>query len=374
MSLTLVQKRLLALFYSKAAAKVVLDKKARKLIWDDFKNERGMTHYDFVQSLCPALHKELGKAIRTGKLVQSAVFSECVYSQTLANLLGLKIFKDSSDEDFSGNAFVDGILKNLKIVIRYVYSNSDGSTLLLQAGGAGGVDAALIFPASREVFRLEYKEPGAKSSEPDLPKYGEDGLLKSTAEFERNYPQFNLMIREQLASELNIFDTSGSNVNRFSEESVMQAASENYIGEHHVADAILTEDKHGVLTLFPSQDVGLWAQLKGQIRPAGRNAYKVWTPKLLKRVLKDSEAIVESGLVSISLSSLKTAKPRGGLGISRYKISPLFFVREKNVSLQGATCQFSFDDIEQLNPTISAHMFFKRLRYQDAKDHYLEKG
>ena len=181
------------------------------------------------------------------------------------------------------------------------------------------------------------------------------------------------MLQEQMDSELNIFDASGSNVNGFSKESVIRAASESYTGAHHVADVILTEDKQGILTLFPSQDVGLWAQLKGEIRPAGKNAYKVWTPKLLKRTLKDLGATFDGHLVSINASELKTARPRGGVGLSRYKISPLFFVRKANVTINGAACEFRIEDIEQLNPTIAAHMFFKTLRYQDAKTHYLEK-
>lgn len=371
MALTKAQKHLLTNFYSAPVHGVVLDKKARRKIWDTFKDERGLTAFAFVESICPALHRELKKSLRSGKHIQSAVFSECVYSQTLANLLGLNIFGDSNDSNLERNSFVSAALKELKLVARYVYSNEDGSTLLIQAGGAGGIDAALISPVTGEVYRLEYKEPGAKGSEPDLPKYGENGLLVPTSEFALKYPQFALMIQEQVASKLNIFDASGSNVNSFSEESVTRAASENYTGAHHLADAILTEDKQGILTLIPSHDVGLWAQLKGEIRPAGRNAYKVWTPKRLEGILSGLGADINGQNVKIKLSALKTAKPRGGVGVSRYKISPLFFVRKEKVWLDGAVCGFRLDDIEQLNPTIAAHMFFKGLRYQDVKAHYL---
>jgi hypothetical protein len=285
----------------------------------------------------------------------------------------LKVFKDESEINLHENVTISSAMKDLNLVVRYVYTNEEKSMFLLQAGGAGAIDAALISSTSAEVFRLEYKEPGAKSPEPDLPKYGEDGLLVSSAEFTAKHPQFELMLQEQMDSALNIFDASGSNVNGFTQESVVRAASQSYTGAHHVADAILTEDKQGILTLFPSQDVGMWAQLRGEIRPAGKNAYKVWTPKLLMRTLRDLGATVDEHLVSVKVSAMKTAKPRGGVGLSRYKISPLFFVRKANVNITGEACEFRIDDIEQLNPTIAAHMFFKTLRYQDAKNHYHDK-
>ena len=37
--------------------------------------------------------------------------------------------------------------------------------------------ASLITVIDLVIYTIEFKEPGAKTSEPDLPKYGEDGFL-----------------------------------------------------------------------------------------------------------------------------------------------------------------------------------------------------
>ena len=97
----------------------------------------------------------------------------------------------------------------------------DGRRMLIQAGGCGGVDSALITVFDLKIFTIEFKEPGAKTSEPDLPKYGEDGILKITEEFLAQYPQFSAMLYEQAG--LNFFEVMGSNVNDFSPESINQA-------------------------------------------------------------------------------------------------------------------------------------------------------
>ena len=37
--------------------------------------------------------------------------------------------------------------------------------------------------------------------------------------------------------------------------------------------------------MMPVNQVQLWAELEGEIRPAGRNRYKVWTPAALNRFM-----------------------------------------------------------------------------------------
>ena len=69
--------------------------------------------------------------------------------------------------------------------------------MLIQAGGCGGIDSALITVMDLNVYTIEFKEPGAKTSEPDLPKYGEDGKIVITDDFISRYPQFEAMLREQ---------------------------------------------------------------------------------------------------------------------------------------------------------------------------------
>ena len=47
------------------------------------------------------------------------------------------------------------------------------------------------------IFSIEFKEPGAKTREPNLPKYNEDGALIITETFTQKNPQFLDMLNEQ---------------------------------------------------------------------------------------------------------------------------------------------------------------------------------
>ena len=119
-----------------------------------------------------------------------------------------------------------------------------------------------------------------KASEPDLPKYGEDGKIKITDNFIERYPQFKDMLLEQ--KNLNFFESMGHNINEFSDESVNLAVTNNYRKKY--ADVLCTEDCYGNLVMMPVNQISIWANLEGEIRPAGRNHYKVWTPKSTKEI------------------------------------------------------------------------------------------
>ena len=220
-----------------------------------------------------------------------------------------------------------------------------------------------------KIFTIEFKEPGAKTTEADLPRYSEDGFLKLTKEFTSKHPQFTSMIEEQFAKQLNFFERQGKNVNDFSIESLKTAVNSNYQGEKF-ADAICTEDIFGILTMVPSDQIDRWARLEGEVRPAGRNPYKVWTPIELERQIIEKGGQVSSDVATVPLSSMEATPPRGGTGTSRYKISPIFFVRAENVSVEGLFVKFRIDDVMQLKPTIAAKMFFKELDAALVKRHY----
>lgn len=61
-----------------------------------------------------------------------------------------------------------------------MYTNANGPKYLFQAGGCAGVDCVLIDRFSLEYYLIEFKEPGAKTSEPDLPKYNKEVITDIT--------------------------------------------------------------------------------------------------------------------------------------------------------------------------------------------------
>ena len=368
-----IQKSLLSDFYSKPKNSVLLNKRERDKIWKDFKKNRDIEKYADLERSMPALYLELLKASTSKKNIQSAVFSECVYTQALAEKYSLSIFRQHITQK-DKRITIDGIPESAvnDLSIRYSYTNEDQSTLLVQAGGAGAVDCALIAPMKKLFSMIEFKEFYSRTSEPDLPKYGDDGFLITSEKFDRKYPQFKAMLDEQIAKKLNLLDSIGGNIGTFSAASIEKAVSENYTGSKK-ADVICTEDKFGNLVMLPSNEVGQWAKLEGEIRPSGRNAYSVWSHD---RLLKDISSLggkVNNGYVEVQTSLLVARDERGGTRKSGLKLNSLFFVRVENVKTKGDISIFNIEDVEQLNPSISAKMKFKDLDFENVKKYYLKR-
>jgi hypothetical protein len=180
------------------------------------------------------------------------------------------------------------------------------------------------------------------------------------------------MLEEQIKKKLNIFEHLGNNLSDFSPESIEYAVTKNYSGEKF-ADFICTEDSSGYLVLIPSSHVAIWAKLEGELRPTGRNSYPVWTPKKLINVIKEKGGQIHNDTVTMPLSSFKQSKARGGEKISRFKISPLFFVRFKDVEVDEDSVNFNIKAVKQNIPDITAKINFKRLEVSNVKRFYADK-
>ena len=364
------QAKMLEIFYDLPATKVVYDKKARTKLWKKASAKNMIPDISSINIKSPALAHQISKSYESGKNIQSAIFSECSYAQTLANMLSLTKFINCLDSNFSFPRLANETITNNNLAPRYVYTNAPKTRMLIQAGGHGGIDCAYVSIDENNAYTIEFKEPGAKTSEPDLPKYREDGDLLVTPKFLEDYPQFKEMLEDQKG--LNFFAAMGNNIHDFKNKSVDIAVSNNYLEKF--ADVICTEDTNGYLVMIPANQVSLWANLEGEIRPAGRNHYKVWTPKALTRFLEEKGATFSHGKATISIDHLEARTERGGNGkISGYKINPLFFVRLKDCVLDGNAIVFDISKVQQLNPTIAGKMFFKGLVYDSVKNYYVKQ-
>ncbi|MCM1404238.1 MAG: hypothetical protein NC133_01900 [Prevotella sp.] len=367
--LTKLQTDIMKEFYSLPQTPVVFNKTVRNSLWNQAKSRSKSLDLEILAIKCPALAHQIQKSFTTGKNIQSAVFSECVYAQTFANMMQLNVFVNCMNDTNYIPDSIKNLLSSYRLYPRYVYGNDTKSRMLIQAGGCNGIDSALITVFDLNIFTIEFKEPGAKTCEPDLPKYLEDGKLRITEEFLERYPQFAEMLNEQ--EELNFFEVMGSNINNFSAHSVNIAVSNNYTKKY--ADVICTEDTKGNLVMLPANQVSIWAKLEGEIRPAGRNHYNVWTPKALENFLLKKGAVVNNGRVKIDISQLVGRKERGGNSkISGYKINNLFFIYANDCVVNDKFVMFTIDKVQQLNPTIAGKMFFKTLDYTRVKQYYLQ--
>lgn len=365
--LTQLQKEIMQEFYSIAPTKVLFSKAERQNLWKLATKRSANLDLPDLKSICPALEHQIQKSFEQGNNIQSAVFSECVYAQTFANMLKLDLFVNcANDPDFIPSK-VTNLISSFYLVPRYVYSTKDKSRMLIQAGGCGGTDSALITVINLVVYTIEFKEPEAKGSEPDLPQYGEDGKLKITKKFLFDYPQYEAMINEQ--KDLNIFDHIGHNINTFSKDSLKIAVSNNYINKF--ANVLCTEDINGYLVMIPANQIHLWAELEGEIRTAGRNYLKVWTPRALRRLMSQYDPVINGTTVKLEKSKLETRKQRGGNGrVSGYKITSIFFIYARDCEDDGACITFDIAKVRQLKPTIAGKMFFKTLKHEEVKIFY----
>ena len=364
------QKEIMRLFYTVAPTKTILIKKEYNKLWKSLKNGEPLAvqQIEKLNNICPAIVCEIQKSISETHLLQSAVFSECVYAQTLANIFKLPIFTD-----YVNNPIIDDkvltLLSSYYLIPRYIYANKKQTEFLIQAGGSGGVDSALIHLTDKAIYSIEFKEPHARATTADLPKYGEDGNIVISQEFIKNYPFYKDMLEEN--KNLNFFETMGHNIYSFSPASIRKAIVNNYNTTKKYADVIVTVDKHNYLVMLPANQVDLFARLEGEIR-GGRNSYKVWTPKKLAYFIKQLGGKIDENKVSIDANNIVTSKPRGGIGVSRYKINPLFFVRTADANNNSGVVSFSLDKVYQLNPCITAKMFFDNLEYHKVVEHYKE--
>lgn len=369
--LTDLQKLIMREFYETPDIAITVNKSERRKIWDGFVENRDIREISHLEDQVPALYSEMEKALSQERNIQPAVFSECVYAQGLADKFHLSVFKSYPDNfKIKLDRLTDNLHGLRDLAVRYSYSSENDTETLYQAGGAGGVDCAFQSKDSDQPIMIEMKEPYARTSEPDLPKYGEDGYIVSTDSFDKNYPQFRSMLEEQIEKKLNVFERMGNNIADFTAASIEKAVTENYAGRKY-AHVICTEDESGKLVMLPSNHVPIWADLEGEIRPSGRNSYGVWTPVRLLGMLLEMDASVNGDVVRIPLSRLKSANARGGKKISRYKINPLFFVRDSSIEIRGTDAYFSIGAVKQLNPSITAKMNFKGLDIVEVRKFYV---
>ena len=353
------QKNIMKEFYSLNKYEIYMSKDNRAKLWNKTKNREKLdpSVKKNLEQNCPALAHQVERSYQDGNNIQQAIFSECIYAQALANLFNLNCFHNCYIETNCIDNRIIELISSYHLSPRYMYCNKDKSRMLIQAGSCDGVDSALITVLNLDIYTIEFKERGAKTGEHDLPEYGEDGQIVINDTFLNKYPQFKLMLNDQ--SKLNFFEVQGHNINDFDYKSVEYAVAESYSMKKY-ADVICSEDLDKNLIMLPANQLHLWANLQGEIRPCGRNHYSVFTPIALCKFLKDKGAIINDNIVRIKNSELTSKIARGGDGsINRYGINSLFFVYALNCKMDNDYIEFNINDVRQLHPTIAAKMELK---------------
>ncbi len=157
--LTKSQKEIMREFYEIEPTKVIFNKTQRMRLWNKTKTRSNDLDFNELNLKCPALEHQIRRSYADHSNIQSAVFSECVYAQTFANMLHLELFVNC----FENHSFIPEpiihLLQSYNLMPRYVYSTSDKRRMLIQAGGCNGIDSALITVIDLVIYTIEFKEP-----------------------------------------------------------------------------------------------------------------------------------------------------------------------------------------------------------------------
>jgi hypothetical protein len=354
-------------FYHEGLIAPDLSAGERKEIWEKSKKDK-LDAFEFARknySANKALVEELRKAItsktKTGKAknLQAGVITECCYALGIAKAFQLGQFSLAAATGVVLPQQLMGIVKDQGFSVRYIFHNANRSMFLLQGGGPHAVDAILFNTARGEFVTIEFKEPSAKVSEADLPKYGEDGNFRSDSGFEKKHHGYLHMLRDVVSKGLNIRNLKNHNTKPadFQHESVTKAI----VAALGRADLVCTNDKDGFVVLVPITDLLNLVRVEGEIRSAGRNSYAVWTPKFFAEVLADESGSIVGSEVNLPVTDKSWGKGRGTDESTRFRIGSLFWAPIAKVRIESARARIKLADVKQKRPTIAAKIFFEEL-------------
>lgn len=370
----LIALRILRRVYGQKPKPVSIPKKVRDLIFKHFRDSIKLNEVTKGLPIIEPVESAIETALRTGKNLQSAILSECVYTFDIASLLGLSVYIECGGDLKSLPNALASQLRTRKMIPRFAYVNAAKTEFLVQAGGPNAVDACYYSVDTSETLWIEYKEPAAKFGEADL-LYDDSGLLIKSTLFLRKHSHFVPMLDEAMDDDFNIFEYSAmqKNYNVFREETVSDAIV-NYFKEP-INTMVCTEDEDSNLIAFLANDAPRFAsKIQGEIRSAGRNPKKIFTTDHFKETFgKLGGTVSPAGQCRIKKSKLGFRFARGGAeGASTgIKISSLYFVRHSDLIFSESEYLFNMKNVFQLKSSISSKGFYKHLRFDAVKDFYL---
>lgn len=306
-------------------------------------------------------YKEIQKQHNASKGLQPCILTECFIAQTIANKFGLDQFIDLDDSAstvpsgltgaiFAAKGYTDGSK------FRYCYYNSHFDTILFQCGACGTVD--IVFTKFNINIRIEVKEQVAKLEECDITGlYGEDGKLIISEEFKQKRTKYVPYV--DLFNQLtDVFSMEGHNfkitdyLNKTSSKAIIDAV----LGTKVIDVFVLVVDNKIIPVL--SDHLTDFVSFEGsEIRTAGRNYGKVFTPEFVKtKIYSLGGAIDANNIVTMPYNPDFRIKGRGTNQYNRYGLGSLIFVKLEDATVVGDEIQFHFSKILQKKPTISIHL------------------
>lgn len=165
--LTKAQKEVVQEFYNITPIKVIFNKKDRADLWKKAM-KRNILDWKYIRNVCPALENQIQKSYKGNHNIQSAVFSECVYAQTYANMLKLDKFVICDEDSNFIPRDILSLIKSYNLFPRYAYFSENKNRMLIQAGGCNGVDSALITVVDLVIYTITFDISNVRQLNPTI--------------------------------------------------------------------------------------------------------------------------------------------------------------------------------------------------------------
>lgn len=326
---------------------------------------------------------EIQKQITNQRALQSGILAECVFIQTLADMLNINQFCDLEDDSTIPNEVsynLNKVQSKAKAgnTVRYVYYNSnDYNNIIFQCGNPYSVgDATAIINGERVV--IEIKDIIALLQDKDL-EYDEDGHILITEELEHSFSDYIPFIND-FNSRTTMFNEFGHNCPILSNADV--TTKQHFLSSYtnsSPTDILMTSYKNKLVAIKSCDltktlsDGSLVLSTKGsEIRTTGKNSTKVFTPNYLMNVLSELDVTVIDDMCYIDKKNTKVkgfVKGRGTTKATRFKINNCFFVRNDGSLIDcGDYYKFNIKDILQSKGGISIHISLSKNKSELKKE------
>ena len=302
---------------------------------------------------------EINRQFADKKALQPGTLCECVLAQTIAKMYNLTICADlfhSYIRDIPANIIYCLRDDDNKILARYVYYNPDDrNVFLIQYGNPTSYDADLYI--NGEIVKIEFKDQISRAGEDEY-FFDENGKLiyDKNSEYAPFLEEFN--------NKTDVMTIMGNNYKYDNISPELEKKVLKKYFDHLQFDVLVSLDDNSELIAVTidclnNSNTKIISTEGTEIKIAGKNKYKVFTPDFLDTSILKCGGIIEDNKVSIPISNMKDRYARNKDNtISGKKINPLFFVKIENIKQEDSFYVFNINDVRELKPTFSIHIRF----------------
>lgn len=343
----------------KALDELYKTKRTRFASFSDFESAFPNEFSDFIKS--KSAYKEVKKQFENGMALQPCILTECFVAQTLADHLHLDKYIDLDDLSASVPTQLAGAIYAAQgysdgSKFRYCYYNGHYDALVFQCGASGTVD--IVFTKFHLSIRIEIKEQLSKLEECDITGlYDENGHLVVGEEFKRKRSKYvpYVILFNALT---NVFEMEGHNFgfsNYLEDEKAKLIIADAL--DMKVVDLFVLVVGNKLVPVLSDYLFDFVTFEGSEIRTAGRNHGKVFTPEFAKRkIALLGGTITADKYVSLPFRPESKVKGRGLGEYTRYGIGSLLFVKLDETEINNGWISFPFTALCQKKPSISIHL------------------